>query len=150
MDTRYAAGARPLCPNDLNLSGSIHRFHPGPFQFRRSDPCYNTSCIWDTALAADWPTPQDEIAEIGTRPYKGLVGARAWLALGTRPDIGFAASSPARFGHNSGRVHWDAARRVRRYPKVTRGDGLRWEVSPLKSPLSRMRLGKSPRRPTLD
>src|SRR5258708_36996647 len=58
---------------------------------------------------------------MATRPYRELVGALAWLALGTRPDIAFAASSLARFGHNPGRVHWEAAKRVLRYLKGTRG-----------------------------
>jgi hypothetical protein len=53
---------------------------------------------------------KDEIEEMADRPYRELVGALAWLALGTRPDIAFAASSLARFGHNPGRVHWDAAK----------------------------------------
>jgi len=60
----------------------------------------------------DCPTSKDEIEEMADRPYRELVGALAWLALGTRPDIAFAASSLARFGHNPGRIHWDAAKRV--------------------------------------
>jgi hypothetical protein len=58
---------------------------------------------------------------MSTRPYRQLVGALAWLALGTRPDIAFAVSSLARFGHNPRRVHWEAAKRVLRYLKGTRG-----------------------------
>ena len=46
--------------------------------------------------------------------------ALAWLALGTRPDIAFSTSSPARFGPNPGRVHWQAAKRVLRYLKGTK------------------------------
>jgi len=42
---------------------------------------------------ADCPTSQDEIEEIATRPYRELVGAFAWLALGTRPDIAFASQT---------------------------------------------------------
>ena len=49
--------------------------------------------------------------------YRELVGTLAWLARGTRPDIEFATSSLARFGHNPGRVHWDVAKRVLRYLK---------------------------------
>ena len=47
------------------------------------------------------------------------MGALAWLALGTRPDIAFATSLLARFGYNPSRVHWDAAKRVLRYFKGT-------------------------------
>ena len=70
---------------------------------------------------ADCPTSQEEKAHMATRPYRELVGALAWLALGTRPDIAFATSSLARFGHNPGRAHWEAAKRVLRYLKGTRG-----------------------------
>ena len=43
-----------------------------------------------------------------------------WLALRTRPGIAFATSSLAHFGHNLGRVYWDAAKRVLRYLNGTR------------------------------
>ena len=69
---------------------------------------------------ADCPTSQDEIEEMATRPYRELVGALAWLALGTRPDIAFATSSLARLGHNPGRVHWEAAKQDLRYLKRTK------------------------------
>ena len=67
------------------------------------------------------PTTQEEKDEMATRPYRELVGALAWLALGTRPDIAFATSSLARFGHNPGCAHWEAAKRILRYLKGTRG-----------------------------
>jgi hypothetical protein len=69
---------------------------------------------------ADCPTEEDEKQEMSTRPYRELVGALAWLALGTRPDIAFATSSLACFGHNPGRVHWEAAKCVLRYLKGTK------------------------------
>ena len=49
--------------------------------------------------ADDGPTLKDEI-EVADRPYKEVVEALTWLALGTRLDIAFATSSLARFGHN--------------------------------------------------
>ena len=77
----------------------------------------------------DCPDSEEEKLEMKTRPYRELVGALAWLALGTRPDIAFAAASLARFGHNPGRTHWEAAKRVLRYLggtkqwRLTLGDG---------------------------
>jgi transposase InsO family protein len=73
----------------------------------------------------DCPTSQEEKDDMATRPYRELVGALAWLALGTRPDIAYATSSLARFGHNPGRAHWEAAKRVLRYLKGTR----RWRLT---------------------
>jgi len=57
---------------------------------------------------------------MANRPYRELVGSPARLAIGTSPDIVFATSSPARFGHNLGRVHWEAAKRVLRSLKGTK------------------------------
>jgi len=62
----------------------------------------------------DCPDSDSEELEMKTRPYRKLVGALAWFALGTRPDIAFAAASRARFGHNPGHTHWEAAKRVLR------------------------------------
>ena len=63
---------------------------------------------------------KDEKEEMGTRSYRELVGALAWLALGTRPGIAFATSSLARCGHSLGHCHWEAAKRVLRYLKGTK------------------------------
>jgi hypothetical protein len=68
------------------------------------------------------------------RPYRGLVGALAWLVLGTRPDIAFAASSLAHFGHNSRRVHWEVAKRVPHHLKGTKGWRLRLGGKTLQTP----------------
>jgi hypothetical protein len=69
----------------------------------------------------DSPTSQEEMDEMAIRPYRELVGALTWLALGTRPDIAFATSSLARFGHNPGRGHREAAKRALRYLKTLGG-----------------------------
>ena len=82
-----------------------------------SMPLAPSTCL----SAAGSPTYQEEKNDMTTRPYRELVGALDWLTLGTRPDIAFAMSSLARFGHNPGRVHWEAAKNVLRYLKGTRG-----------------------------
>ena len=72
-----------------------------------------------THLSADCPTSKEGIEEMGNWPYWDVVGALAWLALGTRLDTAFATGLLVRFGHNPGRVHWDVAKRVLRYLKGT-------------------------------
>ena len=71
---------------------------------------------------------------MATRPYRELVGAVSWLAYWVyAPDIAFAASSLARVGHNPRCVHWEAAKRVLRYLKGTRGGVLPSEEDRLRS-----------------
>ena len=45
--------------------------------------------------ADDCSTSKDKIEKMANRPYRELVGAPVWLALGTRLDIAFATSSLA-------------------------------------------------------
>ena len=71
-------------------------------------------------VCLEWGGEQGEMCRCPTSEDEILVGALAWLGLGTRPDIAFAASSLARFGHNPGRTHWEAAKRVLRYLKGTK------------------------------
>ena len=72
-------------------------------------------------LEADCPATQEEKDKMSTWPYRELVGALAWLTLGTQPDIAFAASLLTCFGHNPGCAHWEVAKCVLCYLKGTRG-----------------------------
>jgi hypothetical protein len=54
---------------------------------------------------------------MGNQPYRELIGALSWLALGTCPDIAFAISSLAQFSHNPGHIHWETAKCVLCYLK---------------------------------
>jgi hypothetical protein len=74
---------------------------------------------------SDCPTQQEDIDDMSTRPYRELVGCLSWLALVTRPDIAFVATTLARFSNNPGLPHWDAAKRVLRFLKGTRS----WRLS---------------------
>lgn len=67
-------------------------------------------------------------------PYRELVGCLTYLALATRPDIGFAASCLGQFNHSYGKAHWIAAKRVLRYLKETMDLGLKYsaDTRPLK------------------
>ena len=52
---------------------------------------------------SDCLVTQEEKDDMAGKPYRELVGALSWLALGSRPDIAFAMSTLSRFGHNPGR-----------------------------------------------
>ena len=56
---------------------------------------------------------------MATRPYRELIGALAWLALGTRPDIAFTTSLLACFSHNPGHAHWEAVTKPTPYSNST-------------------------------
>ena len=82
-------------------------------------------------LSADeCPTSKDEIEEMENWLYRELIGALAWLALRTGPDIAFTTSLLTRFEHNPSCIHWDVAKRVLQAPR----SGVScWEASPRRS-----------------
>lgn len=53
------------------------------------------------------------------KPYINTVGAVAYLATATRPDLAFPISVLSRFNKNPGPAHWEALKRVLRYIKGT-------------------------------
>lgn len=81
-----------------------------------------------TPLAADHkltksssdPSPADAF------PYRELIGALTYAALGTRPDISHAVSVLSQFSSNPLQEHWTAAKRVLRYLKGTADLGLKF------------------------
>jgi Reverse transcriptase (RNA-dependent DNA polymerase) len=71
-------------------------------------------------LKDDCPTSAEDKQEIKDMPYRELIGALNWLAVGSRPDIAFVIGQLVQFLENPGRVHWDAAKQVVRYLKSTK------------------------------
>jgi hypothetical protein len=68
---------------------------------------------------AQSPKDVDEAAAMRNIPYINAVGALAYLAIATRPDLAYPISVLARFSVNPGLVHWTAVKRVMRYIKGT-------------------------------
>lgn len=52
-------------------------------------------------------------------PYINAVGALAYLAVATRPDIAYAVGVLVRFSKNPGKRHWRAVKHLFRYLKGT-------------------------------
>ncbi|PPQ82261.1 hypothetical protein CVT24_001911 [Panaeolus cyanescens] len=57
---------------------------------------------------------------VGKLPYRSLIGAMLYIAIGTRPDISFAIQNLSQFLDTYDQSHWNAAIRVLRYLKGTR------------------------------
>lgn len=58
------------------------------------------------------------------QPYRELVGALNYLAVGTRPDLAYIVSSLSQFNSCHEKQHWIAAKRVLRYLKNTSSYGI--------------------------
>lgn len=57
-------------------------------------------------------------------PYRELVGCLLYLAISTRPDISHTASLLGQFNDCFSKNHWNAAKRVLRYLKGTKDQGI--------------------------
>ena len=100
-----SAGARPPRTHDLDIPGGVNRLRSHAIQPHRT---VTTPLTPGTPLSTDCPTSKDGIGEMANRPYRELVGAPAWRAHGTRPDIALARpfwaqprSRPLRCGQTS-------------------------------------------------
>ncbi len=64
---------------------------------------------------AGCPTSAEEIAQMRLIPYRRAVGALAYLANTSRPDIAHAVNLVSQFSQNPGAVHWRAVKAILRY-----------------------------------
>jgi hypothetical protein len=69
--------------------------------------------------SSDSPSTDEEKHEMKSIPYINILGAVAYLAIATRPDIAYAVSVLSRFSKNPGKAHWAALKRLLRYLKGT-------------------------------
>jgi transposase InsO family protein len=69
----------------------------------------------------------EEESEVDRSEYMAMVGSLMYLAVTTRPDIGFAVSQLARYMQSPGKRHVVAAKRVMRYICGTPNHGLRFD-----------------------
>jgi hypothetical protein len=72
------------------------------------------------------PVVADSTKVTPDTPYRGVVGALLWLAMGTRPDIAYAVTQVAKYGTDPRVAHWNACKRILRYLSVTRDYGIHY------------------------
>jgi hypothetical protein len=63
-------------------------------------------------------------AEDPNMPYAKAIGSLMYAALQTRPDIAFAVQHLSQYTSNPAQEHWTAVKRVLRYLKGTRDEGI--------------------------
>lgn len=67
-----------------------------------------------------------------TFPYREVVGALAYLMVGSEPDIAYAVSVVSRKLENPTKDDWNKVKRIFRYLKSTSAQGLRYSTEPKK------------------
>ena len=55
----------------------------------------------------------------GPFPYREMIGALMYMVTATRPDITFAMWTLVQYLQSPAQIHWEAAKRVVRYLKMT-------------------------------
>ena len=61
-----------------------------------------------------------EALQVGTYPYRELIGTLLWVSNDTRPDVTYPVNTLAKFTHNPGLIHWHASLRVLEYLNTTK------------------------------
>lgn len=77
--------------------------------------------------SSDCPSTPEEWEGMSKIPYLNTLGAVAYLAIATRPDISYAVGVLSRFSHNPGKPHWEALKRLLRYLKGTIDFGIQYQ-----------------------
>jgi transposase InsO family protein len=95
-------------------------------RFRMSD-CHPVSTPADTSVrlvkpkANEGVTPQIIDDKV---PYRQAIGSLMYLMLATRPDISAAVNKVAQYASSYDNSHWTAIKRILRYVKGTKDQGL--------------------------
>jgi len=94
---RWVLGMLLECDPPNDITGGIHWLH---FNLTDAITVATPLTPGTPPSTTDCPTSKDEIEEMVNWSCMELVGALAWLVLGTRPHVAFAPSELARLGHN--------------------------------------------------
>jgi hypothetical protein len=80
------------------------------------------------------PSNSEEIQEMKDIPYREAVGSLNFAAVTCRPDISFAVGQVSQYLNNPGKPYWTAVKRILRYLKGTKQEGITLGFKP--SPLT--------------
>ena len=70
-------------------------------------------------LGVDLKLSEERQGEYEDIPYRQLIGALMYVAIGTRPDIAYAVTMMSQFNSKFDQSHWQVAKRVLRYLQGT-------------------------------
>jgi transposase InsO family protein len=87
-------------------------------QFEQCAPLSHPGAPEELSKAGCAATPAEQ-AEMRSIPYRRAVGALAYLANTSRPDIAHAVNLVSQFSQNPGAVHWRAVKAILRYLRGT-------------------------------
>ncbi|KAG8186820.1 hypothetical protein JTE90_020498 [Oedothorax gibbosus] len=73
------------------------------------------------------PKNDAERSEMEDIPYQSLIGSLMYLSVATRPDITHSVNFLSIFNNNPGKLHWQTAKRILRYLKLTRDQGIEFK-----------------------
>ena len=74
------------------------------------------------------PEPNsEEQREMKKVPYRNAIGSLLYLSTWTRPDITFQVQNLAKFVENPGRAHWTGVKRIMRFLKQSKCDGINFK-----------------------
>jgi hypothetical protein len=76
------------------------------------------------------PGDEGKKREMASIPYREAIGSLMYSAVTVRPDIAFSVAQAAQFTSNPGPEHWTAVKRIMRYLKHTREEGLLLQPDP--------------------
>jgi len=111
--------------NIISLSqGSYTRELLMRFGMNVCKPASTPSEVGANLMKTEEISTTKDIPNRENRPYRELMGALTYLAMGTRPDIANTVAKLAQFSTCHEEKHWSAAKRVLRYLRGTTNLGL--------------------------
>lgn len=133
-ETSYLLGVKiERNRDDRSLTLSQHQYILDILQRANMTDCKPLATPLDPSIALSSemaPKDEKERDEMRNVPYINILGAVAYLAIATRPDIAYAVSVLSRFSKSPGLLHWNALKNLLQYLKGTKDYKLRYAPNP--------------------